>query len=179
MNCIKCGAPLAKGQTICSNCGALNSNNDYFSQYSNQNIYQNNQYDQYNQNDINNVSQENSVEQEKVRRQNIFLRVASVFALISGVATLFMSISNTFITAGLNRFNVTNLVAILISILFVFYAFLLSNFNVGKNKLFDNKVLFVIFLIINVIVAFAYNIYFLVLIFGVTGFIISLKKEGK
>lgn len=181
MNCIKCGAPLVEGQTICSNCGTTNSNNDYFSQYSSQNIYQNNQYNQsnqYNQNNNNDIYQENHAEQKNIKRQNIFLKVASIFALISGVGMLVMSISNIFITTGLNRFNITYLLGFLISVLFVFYAFLLSNFNIGKNKLFDNKVLFIVFLFINAIAAFVYNIYFIVLILGVIGFIISLKRKG-
>ena len=172
MNCIKCGASLVKGQTICSICGTTNSNNDYFSQHSSEIV------NQYNQSNVGNMQyQEDYTDQKSIKKQNVFLRIASIFALLGGAVMLVTSISNIFISAGINHFNMMHLLSVLTSVLFVFYAFLLSNFNIGKSKLYDNKALFIIFLIINVITAFVYNLYFIILIFSIIGFIVSLKKE--
>lgn len=184
MNCKKCGAPLVPGQTICSTCETVNYENDnqninqnsYINGQYNQNFYQDNYInEQYVQNTNNDIQEE--YEKPVIKKQNIFLRISSALAMIGGVVMLAMSISNTFIMSGINNFKLTNLLSILISGLFVFYAILLSNFNLGKHKLYDNKVVFVVFLIINGAAALIYNIYFVILILSIIGLIISLKKE--
>ena len=63
MNCIKCGASLVKGQTICSICGTTNSNNDYFSQHSSEIV------NQYNQSNVGNMQyQEDYTDQKSIKK---------------------------------------------------------------------------------------------------------------
>lgn len=176
MNCKKCGYPLVSGQIICSNCDTDNSellneinNNTHVNDTQNMN-----QYECYNATyDINYEGQEDN----KPKKQNIFLKIASVLALLLGVALVVMNVGNLFTMIGLKRANINNLLSILISIIFVFYAFMLENFNLRKNKIYDSKVLFILLLIINVFACFAAPTYLIVLVLSVIGFITSIIKN--
>ena len=194
MNCFKCGSPMVPGQKICSSCDT--DNTDYINQqtinqttYQNSNQVQNEYVNNVNNQNINNneysnyyaqsnPSDDSNLQTETVtkNKQNACLKIASIIALIAGAAMLISTGSNLFITIGLGKFDITNILGILVSILFVFYAFFISNFNLGKSKLFDNKVLFVILLLINLLVSFLYNIYIIVFVFALIGYIMSIKK---
>lgn len=179
MNCKKCGYPLVSGQIICSNCDTDNSellnetnNNAHVNDTQNMNQYQD--YESYNINE--NIDYEIK-EDKKLKKQNACLKIASVLALLLGVALVVMNVGNLFTMIGLKRANINNLLSILISIIFVFYAFMLENFNLRKNKIYDSKVLFILLLIINVFACFAAPTYLIVLVLSVIGFITSIIKN--
>lgn len=179
MNCKKCGYPLVSGQLICSNCDTDNSellneinNNAYVNSVQNMNQYQN--YENYNINE--NINYEIK-DDKKLKKQNICLKIASFLALLLGVALLIMNVDKLSTMIVLGRVNINNLLSILISIIFVFYAFMLRNFNLGKNRIYDNKILFIALLIINIFACFAAPSYLIVLVFSVIGFIISIIKN--
>ena len=150
-----------------------NINNYQFSteQFVNNNQNQNYGYNQTNEN-IN-------YEEKKVsnKKQNIFLKIASILALFLGIALTIINILNLIEAVGLGRIAVNDFIGILISFIFLFYSFMLSNFNLQKSKIYDNKILFVVLLIVNVIACFFAPIYVIVLIFGVVGFIRSIIKN--
>ena len=150
-----------------------NINNYQFNteQFVNNNQDQNYGYNQTNEN-IN-------YEEKKVsnKKQNIFLKIASILALFLGIALTIINILNLIEAVGLGRIAVNDFIGILISFIFLFYAFVLSNFNLQKSKIYDNKILFVVLLIVNVIACFFAPIYVIVLIFGVVGFIRSIIKN--
>lgn len=165
MNCKKCGYPLVSGQVICSNCGEYNQeqetiNNNVINEQINNNIYEN-------RNIESNIYKEENVH----KKQNVWLRISSIVGLFSGIGLLVMAFSNLFLMSGLKGFDFRYLLAIVISLISVFYAFMLSNFNLGKNKIFDNKTLFVILLILNGIASIVYKIYLVVFIFAIIGFL--------
>lgn len=171
MNCKKCGYPLVSGQVICSNCGEYNQeqetiNNNVINEQINNNIYEN-------RNIESNIYKEENVH----KKQNVCLRISSIVGLFSGIGLLVMAFSNLFLMSGLKGFDFRYLLAIVISLISVFYAFMLSNFNLGKNKIFDNKTLFVILLILNGIASIVYKIYLVVFIFAIIGFFKSIKED--
>ena len=133
-----------------------------------------------NQNYGYNQTNENiNYEEKKVsnKKQNIFLKIASILALFLGIALTIINILNLIEAVGLGRIAVNDFIGILISFIFLFYSFMLSNFNLQKSKIYDNKILFVVLLIVNVIACFFAPIYVIVLIFGVVGFIRSIIKN--
>ena len=171
MNCKKCGYPLVSGQVICSNCEEYNQeqetiNNNVINEQINNNIYEN-------RNIESNIYKEENVH----KKQNVWLRISSIVGLFSGIGLLVMAFSNLFLMSGLKGFDFRYLLAIVISLISVFYAFMLSNFNLGKNKIFDNKTLFVILLILNGIASIVYKIYLVVFIFAIIGFFKSIKED--
>lgn len=171
MNCKKCGYPLVSGQVICSNCGEYNQeqetiNNNVINEQINNNIYEN-------RNIESNIYKEENVH----KKQNVWLRISSIVGLFSGIGLLVMAFSNLFLMSGLKGFDFKYLLAIVISLISVFYASMLSNFNLGKNKIFDNKTLFVILLILNGIASIVYKIYLVVFIFAIIGFFKSIKED--
>lgn len=191
MQCKNCGAVLVQGQIICSNCGMDNSPyvvNNQSNNYQGYGSIPNNvnmNASPYQNNDLNNSfdydsgSKEVESEAKVKKKQNIWLKIASIIALIAGIAMIITNFGNVFILFSLGRFSIDKILPVIISVVYVFYAFLISNFNLGKNKVFDSKILFFIFLIINLITAIVYRIYFVVLVFSVIGFIISIVKEKK
>lgn len=171
MNCKKCGYPLVPGQVICSNCGEYNQeqetiNNNVINEQINNNIYAN-------RNIESNIYKEENVH----KKQNVWLRISSIVGLFSGIGLLIMTFSNLFLMSSFKGFDFSYLLAIVISLISVFYAFMLSNFNLGKNKIFDNKTLFVILLILNGIASIVYKIYLVVFIFAIIGFFKSIKED--
>lgn len=196
MNCRNCGASMVYGQTICSNCDTDNSSFINNNQQVNQNQYNyqtNNsqnvgnyynasygqQYNAYVNCEAYNNDDGSSVDLiPNKKRQNIILRIASVISLIAGIGLLILSSGNLFVLVRMGRFNYGYLIGILISIIYIFSAFLISNFNLGKNKLFDNKVVFIFVLIINLLFGLVYRIFLTVFLFSLVGFIISLKRSG-
>ena len=132
----------------------------------NNNIYEN-------RNIESNIYKEENVH----KKQNVWLRISSIVGLFSGIGLLVMAFSNLFLMSGLKGFDFRYLLAIVISLISVFYAFMLSNFNLGKNKIFDNKTLFVILLILNGIASIVYKIYLVVFIFAIIGFFKSIKED--
>ena len=100
MKCKNCGAPLVNGQIICSNCDTDNSTiltqtndnmNNY--QFNNEQIKNSNQGQNYGYNQTN----ENiNYEEKKVsnKKQNIFLKIASILALFLGIALTIINILN-------------------------------------------------------------------------------------
>lgn len=173
MNCKKCGYPLVSGQVICSNCGEYNQeqetiNNNVINEQinNNNNIYENR-----------NIESNIYTEENVHKKQNVWLRISSIVGLFSGIGLLVMAFSNLFLMSGLKGFDFSYLLAIVISLISVFYAFMLSNFNLGKNKIFDNKTLFVILLILNGIASIVYKIYLVVFIFAIIGFFKSIKED--
>lgn len=171
MNCKKCGYPLVTGQVICSNCGEYNQEQEAInsSMINNQlnNIYENK-----------NIESEVYEEEKTHKKQNIWLKISSLVALFLGVALLVISCSNLYINSKLMGFDSKYLLSIVVSIISLFYAFLLSNFNLGKNEIFDNKALFVILLILNGAASIIYRIYLIVFIFAIIGFFTSIKKDN-
>lgn len=171
MNCKKCGYPLVTGQVICSNCGEYNQEQEAInsSMINNQlnNIYENK-----------NIESEVYEEEKTYKKQNIWLKISSLVALFLGVALLVISCSNLYINSKLMGFDSKYLLSIVVSIISLFYAFLLSNFNLGKNEIFDNKALFVILLILNGATSIIYRIYLIVFIFAIIGFFTSIKKDN-
>ena len=171
MNCKKCGYPLVTGQVICSNCGEYNQEQEVInsSMINNQlnNIYESK-----------NIESETYEEEKTQKKQNIWLKISSLVALFLGIALLGISCSNLYINSKLMGFDLKYLLSIVVSIISLFYAFLLSNFNLGKNKIFDNKALFVILLILNGVASIIYRIYLIVFIFAIIGFFTSIKKNN-
>ena len=168
MNCKKCGAQLVVGQIICSNCGEENYEN-----------VQSNNFSDINNELANNIYPYDDIKKPEtnVIKQNILLKMSSLFALIAAGAMLVNNIGALVIKASLGTFGVVDLFQILIVIIMVLNAFFISNFNLGKNSFYDSKVIFLIFLCIDFFVGLSLKIYFVVFILSLIGFIISLKNK--
>lgn len=181
MKCYKCGATLVPGQIICSNCNTYNSHkNQTRSQNSNKAHNTNNENINYENFDFEDMDYEDMNYEDNMnvnKKQNIFLKIASIIALIAGLAMLISQIGTLSVKISLGYFDPTLILNVLISILLIFYAFFISNYNLGKIKLYDNNSLFIIFLIINLLFAFLYGIYFIIFILSLIGYIMSMKNN--
>lgn len=195
MNCKNCGAPLVQGQIICSNCNSDNS----MLYTNNLNNYQSVQNSVYNNNFNKNVDVENNeamynssydnaqlnneviTNDEKMKKskkkQNIFLRIASIFALLCGISIFASNIFDMIMNIILGHFKISSIGGVVISIILLFDAFMISNYKLNKNKLYDNKIIFVIFLCLNFIIGCSYRTYLLVFLFSLIGFVQVSRKE--
>ena len=173
MCCKNCGVQLVPGQIICSTCGTENYENI------NNSINVSN-YEQSNRkNEIKDYYTDNINFPKEKLKQNFVLRIASILALIASIGMIIMVIGNLTINVSLNNFEILDLFKIIVPIIMLFDAFLISNFNLGKNKLFDSKIVFAVFLIINLLCGWVYRIYLLIFIFSLIGFIISIKNNNE
>lgn len=173
MNCKYCGAILVQGQTICSNCGNFNDME--------QNVV--NDFNRPMQSSLNNYNQTISSntydleEKDTSKKQKPIFKVSSYIALLLGIAMLIMQSFMLYANIKIDSNIYLNLIGIVISIFMVIYAFFINNFNIGKNKFFDSKIVFIIFMILNLIFGIVYRAYFVVFILNLIGFISKTKDE--
>lgn len=203
MNCKRCGAYMIEGQNICSNCDYENPGVDDSNYYNNANIdnesqvyneygnlqnFEEQTYSQTNdelntiqsfENNVDSFNYESGVEVKSIsnKKQNIMLKIASIFALIASVGMLISVGGNSFIKFSLGNFSVVDLLTLIIPVIMLINAFFISNFNIGKSAFYDNKIIFIVFLCINFISAFLLKIYFLIFILSLIGFVISCKNN--
>ena len=178
MNCKNCGASLVNGQIVCSNCDFVNEvdksvNNTINSNYMINNDYNDNQIDS-------NINENSSYEKQDnnlPKKQHIIFKISSIISLIASIGLLFAQMGNVFVVMSLKGFDIKLVIGLVLALVMLFGAYFTSNYNISKSDFFDNKIVFIILLILTLIFGFFVKLYLLVFILNLLGFIITNRNK--